>query len=59
MRRYTQKRSYRNSSPLVARVARDLYFVGKLKQREIGRMLGLRQHSVSRMVSGQVWSEQR
>lgn len=51
------KRFYRNSSPLIARVARDLYFVGKLKQREIGRMLGLRQGSISRMVSGQVWSE--
>ena len=37
-------------------VIRDLYFVGKLKQREIGRMFGLRQNSVSRIVSGQVRS---
>lgn len=59
VRHYTQKRSYRNSSPLVARVARDLYFVGKLKQRDIGRMFGLRQHSVSRMVSGQTWGAPR
>lgn len=49
------KRFYRQSSPLVARVARDLYFVGKLKQREIGRMFGMAQGSVSRIVSGQVW----
>lgn len=53
------KRFYRNSSPLVARVATDLYFIGKLKQREIGRMFGLRQNTVSRMVSGQVWGGPR
>ena len=53
------KRFYRQSSPLVARAARELYFVGRLKQREIGRMFGLRQCSVSRMVSGQVWTEVR
>lgn len=50
------KRRYRNSSPLIARMARDLYFVGRLKQHEIGRMLGLQQSSVSRIVSGQSWS---
>jgi DNA-binding transcriptional regulator LsrR (DeoR family) len=53
------KRHYRNSSPLVARVARDLYFVGRLKQREIGKIFGLRQHSVSRIVSEQTWREVR
>lgn len=52
------KRFYQRSSPLVARMARELYFVGKLKQRQIGRMFGLRQNSVSRMVSGHVWQEQ-
>jgi DNA-binding MarR family transcriptional regulator len=50
------KRHYRDMTPKAARVIRDLYFVGKLKQREIGRMFGIRQHSVSRIVSGQVWS---
>lgn len=55
--RSRSKRFYRNSSPAVARVVRDLYFVGKLKQREIGRMFGMRQNSVSRIVSGQVWSD--
>lgn len=56
MIRHRPKRFYRNSSPLVARVARDLYFIGKLKQHEIGRILGLRQGSVSRIVSGYTWS---
>lgn len=50
------KRFYRNSSPKVAEVIRDLYFIGRLKQREIGRMFGLRQSSVSRIVSGAVWN---
>ena len=53
------KRFYRNSSPLVARVARELYFVGRLKQREIGRMFGLRQNSVSRIVSERVWRQRQ
>lgn len=49
------KRFYRSSSPTMARAVRELYFVGRLKQREIGRMFGLRQNSVSRIVSRQVW----
>ena len=50
------KRHYRHMNPRAARVIRDLYFIGKLKQHEIGRMFGLRQGSVSRIVSGQVWN---
>lgn len=50
------KRHYRHMTPKAAKVIRDLYFVGRLKQHEIGRMFGLRQHSVSRIVSGQSWS---
>lgn len=50
------KRHYRTTSPLAARAIRDLYFVGKLKQHELGRMFGVKQHSVSRIVSGQVWN---
>jgi DNA-binding transcriptional regulator LsrR (DeoR family) len=53
----TPKRFYRNSSPRVAAVIRDLYFVGKLKQWQIGKMFGMRQHSVSRIVSGRVWNQ--
>jgi DNA-binding transcriptional regulator LsrR (DeoR family) len=49
------KSKYRHMTPRAAHAIRDLYFIGKLKQREIGRMFGLRQHSVSRIVSGQVW----
>ena len=50
------KSRYRNMTPRAAQVIRELYFVGRLKQHEIGRMFGLRQHSVSRIVSGQVWA---
>lgn len=50
------KRYYRDMNPMIANVIRDLYFVGKLKQREIGRMFGKRQGVVSRIVSGKVWS---
>lgn len=50
------KRHYRHMNPRAARVIRDLYFIGKLKQHEIGRMFGLRQGSVSKIVSGQVWN---
>jgi DNA-directed RNA polymerase specialized sigma subunit len=34
---------------------RELYFVGRLKQQQIGRMFGLSQGNVSRIVSRQVW----
>ena len=50
------KRWYRHMTPRSAAVIRDLYFVGKLKQHEIARMFGIKQNSVSRIVSGQVWS---
>jgi DNA-directed RNA polymerase specialized sigma subunit len=49
------KRFYRQSSPTVARAVRELYFVGRLKQQQIGRMFGLSQGNVSRIVSRQVW----
>lgn len=50
------KRAYRTMTPKAAKVMRDLYFMGKLKQHEIGRMFGVKQNSVSRIISGQVWS---
>lgn len=50
------KSHYRDMTPKIAAVMRDLYFIGRLKQHEIGRMFGMRQGSVSRIVSGQVWS---
>ena len=50
------KRRYRHMTPEIAEFVRWLYFHGKLKQRQIGDMIGLRQGSVSRIVSGQVWN---
>ncbi len=50
------KRHYRTMTPLAAHVMRDLYFIGKLKQHELARMFGILQGSVSRVLSGQVWS---
>ena len=50
------KNFYRHMNPRVAQVIRELYFVGKLKQHQIGRMFGLTQGSVSRIVSEQVWT---
>jgi hypothetical protein len=49
------KKYYRDMTPKIAAVMRDLYFIGKLKQHEIGRMFGKRQGAVSKIVSGQVW----
>lgn len=49
------KKHYRHMTPKAARAMRDLYFIGKLKQREIGRMFGVRQNTVSRVISDQVW----
>ena len=49
------KAFYRDMSPKIATVMRDLYFVGKLKQHEIGRMFGKRQGTVSRIISESVW----
>ena len=50
------KTRYRHMTPRAASAIRALYFVGKLKQHEIARMFGIRQNTVSRIVSGQVWS---
>lgn len=50
------KSRYRHMTPAAAKVMRELYFVGKLKQHEIGRMFGVKQNTVSRIISGLVWS---
>lgn len=49
------KSRYRDSSPTVAEFVRWLYFRGKLKQRQIGELLGMQQGSISRIVSRQTW----
>ncbi len=51
------KRYYRNMTPTVAIFLRWLYFDARLKQGQIGDIVGMRQGSVSRIVSGQVWGE--
>ena len=51
-----KKKFYRQMTPEVAKVMRELYFVGRLKQHEIGRMFGCKQNSVSRIISGQAWT---
>ena len=51
-----QKSRYRNMTREKADLARKLYFSRKMNQREIGELLGIRQHSVSRIISGQVWN---
>jgi DNA-binding transcriptional regulator LsrR (DeoR family) len=50
-----QRSYYRNMTRALAREIRDLYFSRWFKQREIAEMYGIRQHSVSRIVSGRVW----
>ncbi len=52
-----RKTYYRRSSHKVAQLARELYFVGKLKQREICRILEISQPTASRMISGQSWTK--
>ena len=46
---------YRHMTRDLANQIRDLYFSRWFKQREIAEMYGIRQHSVSRIVSGRVW----
>lgn len=49
------KRFYRGMTPEKAREIRRLYFVDRLKQHEIGKLYGLAQSSVHRIVSGFTW----
>ena len=51
------KRRYRNMTPAKARRIRHLYFEKGLRQWEIGKMFGITQHSVSRIVSGKSWAD--
>ena len=49
------KRFYQNMNPEKAALARRLYFVDRLKQKDIAARLGILQGSVSRIISGQSW----
>ena len=53
----TQHRKYRHMNLMAARAIRQLYFVGKLKQHQIGRMFGVKANTVSRIISGLVWAD--
>jgi DNA-binding transcriptional regulator LsrR (DeoR family) len=39
----------------IANEIRRAYFAREAKQRELAERYGIRQHSVSRIISGQVW----
>lgn len=51
------KRHYRHMNKRKADLMRELYFVGKIKQADLGRMFNMRQSSVSRIISGLVWAD--
>jgi len=49
------KRHYRHMDYAKAERIRELYFTRQMKQAELAQAFGLKQASVSRIVSGQVW----
>lgn len=50
------KSHYRHMNYELAQRIRELYFKEHLKQTQIAAMHGIRQNTVSRIVSDQVWS---
>lgn len=50
------KRYYRNMTYEKAEEIRRRYFAREANQRELGEEFGIRQNSVSRIVSGIVWN---
>lgn len=50
------KRFYRNMDRDKANEIRRLYFSRQKKQHELAEMFGIRQNTVSRIVSGMVWA---
>lgn len=50
------KRHYRGMNRAKADVVRHQYFKLRLKQREIAEIHGIKQNTVSRIVSGMVWA---
>lgn len=51
-----QKTNYRHMTRTIAEEIRRLYFSRQAKQAELAERYGIRQNSVSRIVSGKVWS---
>jgi len=52
----SQKKHYRTMTREKAEEIRRVYFAREANQRELAERYGIRQHSVSRIVSGQVWA---
>ena len=50
------KRHYRHMTRAKADDVRHLYFRLRLKQREIAEIHGIKQNTVSRIISGLVWA---
>lgn len=50
-----QKRWYRQMDYETAEKIRELYFTSKMKQTKLAQLFGVRQCTISRIVSGQVW----
>ncbi len=53
------KRYYRHMTPELAAEIRRRYFTREAKQAELAREYGIKQHSVSRIVSGLSWARGR
>jgi DNA-binding transcriptional regulator LsrR (DeoR family) len=50
------KRFYRHMTPAIAAEIRRRYFRREAKQAQLAAEYGIRQNTVSRIVSGQVWA---
>jgi DNA-binding transcriptional regulator LsrR (DeoR family) len=50
------KSRYRHMTPAAAREIRRAYFAREAKQAQIARRFGVKQNTVSRIVSGITWS---
>jgi predicted transcriptional regulator len=50
------KSYYRHTNAVIAGMVRELYFCRRMKQVELARFFQISQASVSRYVSGQVWT---
>ena len=50
------KSHYRSMTPAKAREIRRAYFAREAKQADLAARYGIRQNTVSRIVSGQVWT---
>ena len=53
------KRYYRHMTPELAAEIRRRHFTREAKQAELAREYGIKQHSVSRIVSGLSWARGR